>query len=118
LVKLLQKLLNDYYRSCGFLKIDVDNEFMGYIPDLIARLCPDRTIEREIQRLRLENPFLNTFPVANVDPRRRVGFLTGRKKGGSKRKTKKRIRRKSIKKTTSLKKKRKRRKSIRKKNGK
>jgi hypothetical protein len=113
LVKLLQKLLNDYYRSCGFLKIDVDNEFMGYIPHLIEILCPDRTeIQREIQRL--ENPFLNTFPVANIDPSRRVGFLTGRKKGGSKRKTRKRKSKKSIKKNNFFEKKRKRRKSIKK----
>jgi hypothetical protein len=117
LVKLLQKLLNDYYRSCGFLKIDVDNEFMGYIPDLIARLCPDRIIERQI--LRQDNPFLNDLKVAKVDPRRRVGHLKFPtawnyryyKKGGSKRRTKKRIRRKSIKKNNFFEKKRKRRKS-------
>ena len=35
LKKILQKLLNNYYRNVKFFKIDTDNEFMGCISEFI-----------------------------------------------------------------------------------
>jgi hypothetical protein len=109
LVKILQKMLNDYYRSCGFLKIDVDNEFMGYIPELIQP-CLERITftEQENKQKRFLNDEENSGPPTN----KRVGLSSkfDPKRGGSKSKK----RRKSIKKPDFFKMKRKKSKKRRK----
>ena len=104
--KILQKMLNDLYRLLGFLKIDVDNEFMGCITDLIEPCLRNITFtdQEQIQE-RFLNDMQNSGPPTNI----RVKFpsffnINARRGGRTKRKTKKR--RKSIKKN-NLKRKRK-----------
>jgi len=114
---ILQKKLNDLYRSLRFYKIDMDNEFMGCISELIEPCLRNITFTDEEE---WEERFLNDMQNNGLPTKIRVRFPSFfnmnafRRVGGSKRKTKKRIRRKSIKKNNFFEKKRKRRKSIRK----
>jgi hypothetical protein len=95
LKKILQKMLNNYYRKLQFLKIDTDNEFMGCISEFI-KPCLQR--------------------ITSVSSKDEERYLNDQKVGGSKlTKIKSKKRRKSIKKNNMKRKKtKKRRKSIRK----
>lgn len=124
---ILQKKLNDLYRSLRFYKIDMDNEFMGCISELIEPCLRNITFtDEEDWEERFLNDMQNNGPPTKIRVRfpsffnmnafRRVG---GSKRKTKKRKSKKRIRRKSIKKNNFFEKKRmgrtkKRRKSIKK----
>jgi hypothetical protein len=87
LKKILQKLLNNYYRNVFFLKIDTDNEFMGCMSEFI-KPCLRRITSVSLKD---EQRYLND----------KVNDLGGSKRRKSKKQTKRRKtqkRRKSIRK--------------------
>ena len=112
---ILQIMLNDYYRSYNFFKIDQDNEFLACMSDLILSCrLPYTTVSFKAEADADEADADEADADDQAEDRGGSKRKTKKRKT-KKQKTKKRIRRKSIKKNNFFEKKRKRRKSKKKK---
>lgn len=100
---ILQIMLNDYYRSYNFFKIDQDNEFLACMSDLILSCrLPYTTVSFEPDS---DEADADDQADDRGGSKRKTKKRKTKKRKSKKRKTKKRIRRKSIKKNNFFEKK-------------